>query len=76
MAGFWEFKFLGSSNLWEQKDSELSKDPEAQPIYDEMFRLLENGASYSEVADWLNDTKVKMPPHARSKSGHAVWSRN
>ena len=49
------------------KDSELSKDPDAQPIYDEMFRLLENGASYSEVADWLNDTKVKMPTHARSK---------
>ena len=53
--------------LGAKKDSELSKDPEAQPIYDEMFRLLENGASYSEVADWLNDTKVKMPPHARSK---------
>jgi DNA invertase Pin-like site-specific DNA recombinase len=49
------------------KDSELSKDPDAQLIYNEMFRLLENGASYSEVADWLNDTKVKLPPHARSK---------
>jgi len=53
--------------LGAKKDSELSKDPEAQPIYDEMFRLLENGASYSEVADWLNDTKVELPPHARSK---------
>ena len=53
--------------LGAKEDSALSKDPDAQPIYDEMFRLLENGASYSEVADWLNDTKVKMPPHARSK---------
>jgi len=50
-----------------KKDSELKKDPDAQPIYDEMFRLLENDASYSEVADWLNVTKVKLPPHARSK---------
>jgi len=55
-------KPLGAS-----KDSQLSKNPSAQPIYDEMFRLLENGASYSEVADWLNDTKVELPPHARSK---------
>ena len=31
--------------LGAKKDSELSKDPEAQPIYDEMFRQLENGAS-------------------------------
>lgn len=53
--------------LGANKDSELSKDPDAQPIYDEMFRLLENGASYSEVADWLNDTKVELPPYARSK---------
>ena len=50
-----------------KNDSELLKDPEAQPIYDEMFRLLENGASYSEVADWLNETQIKLPPHARSK---------
>lgn len=54
--------------LGAKKDSELSKDPDAQPIYDEMFRLLGNGASYSEVADWLNENKVKLPPHARSKN--------
>ena len=60
-------KPLGAS-----KDSQLSKNPSAQPIYDEMFRLLENGASYSEVADWLNDTKVELPPHARSKK----WTCN
>ena len=53
--------------LGAKEDSKLSKDPDAQLIYDEMFRLLENGASYSEVADWLNDTKVELPPHARSK---------
>jgi len=53
--------------LGAKKDSELSKDPDAQCTYDEMFRLLENGASYSEVADWLNNSKVKLPPYARSK---------
>jgi DNA invertase Pin-like site-specific DNA recombinase len=35
-------------------DSELQKDPAAQAIYEEMFRRLEQSASYAEVADWLN----------------------
>jgi site-specific DNA recombinase len=49
-----------------KKDADLYKDPAAQPIYDEMVHRLENGASYSEVADWLNETKVPLPPFARS----------
>ncbi|MHB1426455.1 MAG: recombinase family protein [Gemmataceae bacterium] len=47
-------------------DAELQKDPAAEPIYAEMFRKLEDGASYSEVADWLNEQGVKPGPAARS----------
>ena len=47
-------------------DAELRKDPNAQPIYDEMVRRLEDGAGYSEVADWLVERGVPRPPYARS----------
>lgn len=47
-------------------DADVQKDPSAEPIYDEWFRLLESGASYSEVADWLNAERVAPGPYARS----------
>ena len=47
-------------------DSDLHKDPAAGPIYDEMFRRLEEGANFSEVADWLNGSKVSPGPFCRS----------
>jgi site-specific DNA recombinase len=47
-------------------DAELSKDPDAEPIFQEIFRKLEDGASYSAVADWLNDNGVKPGPAART----------
>jgi DNA invertase Pin-like site-specific DNA recombinase len=47
-------------------DAELQKDPTAEPIYEEMFRRLEAGASYSEIADWLEEKKIPLPPYARS----------
>jgi DNA invertase Pin-like site-specific DNA recombinase len=47
-------------------DAELQKDPAAEPIYAEMFRMLEDGAPYSEVADWLNEQGVKPGPWAES----------
>ncbi len=47
-------------------DAELRKDPDAEPIYSEIFRKLEDGASYSEVADWLNDQGAKPGPAVRS----------
>ena len=50
-----------------ENDADLVKDPAAQEIYDEIFRLLENGGSYSEVADWLNGKGVPTSTHARSK---------
>jgi DNA invertase Pin-like site-specific DNA recombinase len=47
-------------------DTELRKDQAAEPIYAEMFRKLEGGASYSEVADWLNEQGIKPGPWAES----------
>lgn len=35
-------------------DADRQKDPAAEPIYAEWFRQLEDGASYADVADWLN----------------------
>jgi len=35
-------------------DSQVTKDPAAEPAYDEWFTRLEKGATFAEVADWLN----------------------
>ncbi len=48
-------------------DADLEKIPEAQPVYDQIFEKLENGASYSEVADFLNDSGIKPGAHCRLK---------
>src|SRR6185312_3650870 len=47
-------------------DAEIVKDPDAEPIFDEWFRRLEAGASYAEVADWLNARGVPKGSWARS----------
>jgi site-specific DNA recombinase len=46
-------------------DSELHKDPAAEAIYREWFSRLEQGASYAEVADWLNEHSVPVGPYSR-----------
>jgi len=51
-------------------DSELQKDPAAEPIYDQWFQMLENGASFAEVADWLNEIGFETGPYVRAKQ----WS--
>jgi hypothetical protein len=48
-------------------DADVTKDPAAEPIFDEWFRQLETGASYSEVADWLNDKGVLPGPYCRNR---------
>ena len=55
-------------------DAALGKDPAAQPVYEQMATMLEAGASYCEVADWLNDHGVSPGPYARSRrwTGHLV----
>lgn len=48
-------------------DDELEKIPEAAPVYEEWFRRMDEGALYSEVADWLNETGVSVGPYARNE---------
>ncbi len=48
-----------------KSDADVCKDPDAEPIYEKWFALLEAGASYAEVADWLNAQKVPTGGWAR-----------
>lgn len=41
--------------------SEVQKDPEAEEIYNQWFTMLEQGQSYSAVADWLNSLNIPLP---------------
>jgi hypothetical protein len=50
-----------------KNDSELRKDSSAEPVYDEWFTKLENGAPLSEVADWLNTKGIPPGPGCRTK---------
>src|SRR5690606_24229117 len=43
-------------------DAECYKDPDAEPIYQEWFRRLEEGQTYTEIADWLIAGKVPLGP--------------
>jgi site-specific DNA recombinase len=47
-------------------DSELQKGPAAEPIYDRWFQILEDGGTYSDVADWLNEQRIPLGPWCRS----------
>lgn len=48
-------------------DEDVRKDPAAEPVYDQWFAMLENGASFSEIADWLNTNRVPMGPYSRQQ---------
>jgi DNA invertase Pin-like site-specific DNA recombinase len=50
-----------------KSDAEISKDPAAERVYEEVFRRLGGGASYAEVADWLNAEEVPTGPWMRSR---------
>lgn len=50
-----------------KSDSDLRKDPAFEAVYDKVFQLLEDGASFAEVADWLNKNNVPVGPYARKK---------
>jgi site-specific DNA recombinase len=51
-----------------KSEADVTKDPAAEPVYEEWFRRLEDDATFSEIADWLNDTGVPTGPYCRSKS--------
>src|SRR5579862_4394208 len=53
-----------------KSEDDVEKDPKAEEVYDEMFKRLEAGASYAEIADWLNAEATPVGPYCRSKK----WS--
>lgn len=49
-----------------KSDADLQKDPAAEPIYREWFRMLdEDDATFADVARWLRKMNVPLPPGAR-----------
>jgi site-specific DNA recombinase len=48
------------------QDADLRKDPAAENFVLEMFRRLEDGANFAEVADWLNREQAPLGPYSRS----------
>ena len=55
-------------------EDDVKKDPAAEPIYDRWFTMLEEGATFSEVADWLNTCGIPTGPfcHRDSWDGKMV----
>lgn len=51
-------------------DDEVQKDPEAEPVYEQWISMLERGASYAEVARWLNSENISTGPYCRGNK----WS--
>jgi site-specific DNA recombinase len=51
-------------------DSECSKLPEAERIYEEVFRRLEEGQSFAKVSDWMNQEGVPTGTACRTRK----WS--
>ena len=50
-------------------DRELRKDPDAEPVYKEWFRRLdEEEALYADIADWLNSEGIPTGPSCRERS--------
>lgn len=47
-------------------DTEIVKLPEAEPVYDRWFQILEDGGTYSDVADFLNEIEFPMGQFCRS----------
>jgi DNA invertase Pin-like site-specific DNA recombinase len=62
-GGVFQFEIYGYIKPENAKsDADVCKDPKAEPIYDQWFKMLEEGATYAEVADWLNAQNVPTGP--------------
>ena len=69
MGGIFQCPIYGYNKPQHAKsDNEVIKDKAAEPIYDQWFRMLEEGASYAEVADWLESKGVSVGPYCRKES--------
>ncbi len=51
-----------------KSDDDVERLPEAEAIYKEWFDRLDNGATYSDIADWLNATGVPLGPYCRRQN--------
>lgn len=47
-------------------DRDVSKDPEWEAIYEKWFAILEEGATFADVADWLNSQSIRPRGSCRS----------
>lgn len=50
-------------------ESEMTKDPAAEPIYELIFSMLESGHSFADVADKRNELRVPLGSICRRK----IW---
>jgi site-specific DNA recombinase len=50
-----------------KSDADVTKDPDAELVYDEWFSRLEAGASFAEVSDWLNERGIPTGTWVRSE---------
>ena len=58
-----------------KNENERQKDPEAEEIYIEWFRRLEAGATFWQIADWLNEKGVPTGPYHRRTEWNADMVR-
>ena len=67
-GGVFQFIIFGYiKKLGGTTEADISKDPKAEAIYDEWFRKLENGATFSEISDWLNELSITPGHFSRSR---------
>ena len=48
-------------------DEEVQKDPEAEFVYETWISMLENNATYAEVARWLNSENIPTGKYCRGR---------
>ena len=49
-----------------KSDEDIEKDPASSRIFEEWFERLDRGQSFSEIADWLNESDVPTGPFCRA----------
>ena len=47
--------------------ADIQKDPAAEPIVERIFTMLEGGANFAEVSDWLNSESIGTGQYCRSE---------
>ena len=64
-GGVFQFEIYGYiKKLGAKSDADVEKDPAAEEVYREWFRRLDAGATYAEIADWLNSKEIPVGRHS------------